>query len=316
MKFGPAPFHAGIADAPQGAEAVWATAPDGVRIRIGLLARPDGDTARGTVLLFPGRTEYVEKYGPAARGLLERGYACISIDWRGQGLADRPLDDPSTGHVAAFREYQQDVALMLEAVKYYGLPTPLFLLAHSMGGGIGLRSLHDGLGVNAAAFSGPMWGILLPPIFRPIAQLLAALSHSSGFGHTYVPTTKPETYVLDAPFEDNTLTRDPAMYAWLRKQLVEHPELALGGPSMTWLNEALRESRSLRALPAPDIPCLTCVGENERIVEIEAIRRVMRSWPEGELQIVQDAEHELMMEKPAIRSKFLSDVSDLFDRHR
>ena len=88
----PAPFFDEIADAPSGASAFWVEASDGVRLRVALLGPPPTQ-AKGTVLLFPGRTEYVEKYGPAAAALQMRGYACIAIDWRGQGLADRPLDD-------------------------------------------------------------------------------------------------------------------------------------------------------------------------------------------------------------------------------
>ncbi|PRY24988.1 lysophospholipase [Aliiruegeria haliotis] len=307
----PAPFHHDIAAAPEGARAFWVTAPDGVRLRLALLAPPP-DTSRGTVLLFPGRTEYVEKYGPAATAFLARGFACLSLDWRGQGLTDRPLGDPATGHVARFSEYQTDVAEVIGAARALKLPEPYFLLGHSMGGGIGLRALHKGLPVKAAAFTGPMWGIALPAVFRPIAQLLAALTHSSGFGHTYVPSTKPGTYVLDAPFADNTLTTDPEMYGWMRRQLETHPELALGGPSMTWLNEALKELRQLRSLAPPAVPCLTWIGTNERIVEIEAVRRLMRNWPGGTLKEVEGAEHELMMEPPAIRDAFFDAAAEHF----
>ena len=74
--------------------AFWLTAADGVRLRVGLWSHPG---AQGTVLLLPGRTEYVEKYGRAAADLRSRGYATLAIDWRGQGLADRALDDPMSG---------------------------------------------------------------------------------------------------------------------------------------------------------------------------------------------------------------------------
>ncbi|MFV0358586.1 alpha/beta fold hydrolase [Tropicimonas sp.] len=312
MTFEPAPFFKDIANAPQEARAYWATAPDGVRVRLAHYGTPATDTPKGTVLLFPGRTEYVEKYGPAAARFISHGFACVAIDWRGQGLADRQLDDPATGHVGAFREYQHDADLLLELVRALGLPRPLFLLGHSMGGGIGLRSLHRGLPVDAAAFSGPMWGISLPGVVRPLAQVLATLSHSAGFGHTYVPSTKPVTYVLGTDFHDNTLTRDREMFDWLRRQLTVHPELALGGPSMTWLNEALREMRILRNLPPPEIPCLTWVGANERIVDIPTIRRLMTNWPEGTLRIVPEAEHELMMEVPVTRDAFIDAIAAHF----
>lgn len=306
-----APFFDSISDAPSGASAFWVTAPDGVRLRVGLLA-PAPAAAKGTVLLFPGRTEYIEKYGRAAAAFRDRGFACIAIDWRGQGLSDRPLDDPATGHVGRFSEYQLDVAEVVKLATGLDLPKPWFLLGHSMGGGIGLRALHCGLPVQATAFTGPMWGIALPAAYRPIAQLLAGLSHSTGFGHTYVPSTKPVTYVLDAPFDDNTLTTDHTMFGWMRRQLLAHPELALGGPSMTWLNEALKELRTLRGMPAPVIPCLTWVGSNERIVEIEAIRGVMTGWTNGTLTEVPFAEHELMMERPEVRDAFFDSAAAFF----
>ncbi len=70
-------------------------------------------TAKGTVLLFPGRTEYIEKYGRAARDLYQRGFATLTVDWRGQGLADRMLEDARIGHVHYFTDYQKDVAAMI-----------------------------------------------------------------------------------------------------------------------------------------------------------------------------------------------------------
>ena len=50
---------------------------------------------RGTVVLLTGRGEFIEKYATEVVGeLLERGFAVVALDWRGQGLSDRPL--PST----------------------------------------------------------------------------------------------------------------------------------------------------------------------------------------------------------------------------
>ncbi len=308
-----APFFDDIADAPPGASAFWRNAADGVRLRLAELA-PAPDAAKGTVLLFSGRTEYVEKYGPAAAALQARGFGCLSLDWRGQGLSDRPLDDSATGHVLDFSEYQLDVAALLAIAEERALPRPFYLIAHSMGGGIGLRALHDGLPVRAVAFTGPMWGIALPTVFRPVARLLAALSHSTGFGHNYAPSTKPVTYVLDAPFDDNTLTTDPSMFDWMRRQLIAHPELALGGPSMTWLNAAFREMGKLRGMAAPPLPCMTWVGSNERIVEMDAIRQVMAGWSGSRLEEIPGAEHELMMEPSEIRDSFFDAAAGLFEQ--
>ena len=135
----PAPFHAEVADAPEGARAFWLTASDGVRLRGVVWA----GGRRGTAVLFPGRTEFAEKYGRVARALVARGFAVAVIDWRGQGLSDRPPLNPMLGHVEDFRDYQRDVAALLDLVAGLALPGPALLFAHSMGGCIGLRTLLE-----------------------------------------------------------------------------------------------------------------------------------------------------------------------------
>ena len=284
--------------APEGA-AFWVHASDGTRIRLGAFHAPE---PKGTVLIFPGRSEYVEKYVDAAQELATRGFSSLSIDWRGQGLADRALDDPRIGHVEHFRDYQLDVAAMLKAAEHLDLPKPWFLLGHSMGGCIGLRSLLNGLDVNAVAFTGPMWGIRIAPALQPVAYVLKNLLPAIGLGHQMPPTTQAVPYVINAPFEDNTLTRDPAMWRMMQEQLEQHPNLSLGGPTIVWLREALAECNDLARQPSPNLPCIAFLGSNERIVETGRIHARMSSWPGATLEIVENAEHEILMETPAIRT--------------
>ena len=77
----------------------------------------------------------------------------------------------------------------------------------------------------------------------------------------------------------------------MQRQLVAHPELALGGPSVTWLYLALRETASLARTPPPAIPTLTFLGADERIVATEPVHKVMEHWKNGELVVVPKAEH-------------------------
>ena len=220
-----APFHAALADGPAQGHAVWVQTGDGVRIRLGIW--PEGE--RGTVLLFPGRSEYVEKYGRAAADLRARGYATITLDWRGQGLADHALSDPMTGHIGDFDEYQRDVDAMLAARATLSLPEPLFLLAHSMGGNIGLRSAMRRLDFRAVAFTAPMWGIPLGAAMRPFALAIARGACCIGQGHRYAPGTGPANYTTIAAFEGNSLTTDPDMWAYMQGQVQRAPALALAG---------------------------------------------------------------------------------------
>lgn len=308
----PAPFFAEVAEAPPGAVCAWLGTSDGVRIR----AAHWRGGGKGTVLLLPGRTEYIEKYGPAAFAFAARGYAMATIDWRGQGLADRLLKDRAPGHVIDFLDYQKDLAALVDWLKSEKMPEPWYLVGHSMGGCIGLRALLEGLPVRAVTFSAPMWGIKMQAAMRPLAWTLGTLAPRLGLGGCLTPSTTRVTYVMSAPFENNLLTRDPEMFAFMQRQLAAHPDLAIGGPTLQWLGQALLETRRLAAMRAPDTPCLTVLGAAERIVHIDAIKARMATWPGSQFALVPDCEHELMMEKPAVRARFYDGAAALFDRNR
>ena len=306
-----APLYDDVAKAPDGGAAYWVTCKDGVRIRVGAW-----DTgAKGTVLLFPGRTEYIEKYGQAAGDLQTRGYATMVVDWRGQGLADRLLEDPATGHVMHFTDYQHDVRAMVLAARELNMPEPFYLLSHSMGGCIALRALIEGIDVKAAVFSAPMWGIMISAPMRPLALGIAWATSGLGLGHRYAPGTSADSYVVTAPYEGNMLTTDPDMYAYMQDQARAHPQLPLGGPSMGWLFQALTETRYLQATPMPAMPTLTYLGTNERIVDSLAVIKLMDKWPGSRLEMVDGAEHEVLMETPAIRKRAFDGLTEWFNSH-
>ena len=268
--------------------------------------------SKGTVLIFPGRTEYIEKYGPTAAEFAARGLSSIAIDWRGQGLADRMLDDPLTGHVEHFPDYQKDADAMMRAARGLNLPRPYFLVAHSMGGSIGLRAVIEGLPVQAVAFSAPMWGIHIEPHMRLPAKLLSTWMPKFNQGHRLPISTNSTPYPLTAPFEDNMLTTDAEMYDMMRNQFVAHPELQLGGPSYVWLREALAETKHLAQRAAPNVTCITYLGTNERIVDVPRIHARMEGWKGGQLRMVEGGEHEVLMEKREMRTPIFDEIAHLF----
>ncbi|MEM9522417.1 MAG: alpha/beta hydrolase [Pseudomonadota bacterium] len=307
-----APLYTAMAMAPQGGAAYWLTAPDETRLRLGIW----NEGTKGTVFLFPGRTEYIEKYGPAAREFAAHGYSTFSIDWRGQGLADRLCSDPALGHIGTFSDYQLDVQTMIQTAKRLELPKPWYLMAHSMGGCIGLRALLNGLPVNAAVFSAPMWGIQISKIVRPFAWAIGWGSRMIGHAESFVPGTSGANYVLSRPFEGNALTTDRGMFDFMRAHLIQRPELGLGGPSLNWMFEALRECADLARRPAPAVQTIVFLGTRERIVDPVAIGERVAHWPGGTLCRIEGAEHEVMMETEAIRRRVFDVTITHFAAHR
>jgi lysophospholipase len=310
----PAPLFHDIADGPAGGAAHWLQADDGRRLRIGVWpAATDG--VKGTVLIFPGRTEYVEKYGREAAFWAAQGFASLAIDWRGQGLADRLHGNPLLGHVGAFSDYQRDVATVIQAAATLNLPQPYVLIAHSMGGAIGLRALMNGLPVHAACFTGPMWDIQMPAPLRLLARAFIAWHQWRGTTDAILPTTSPKCLAASDPFAGNSLTTDPDMWSYMQRQVVTHPDLQLAAPSAHWVNEALTECRALSVTPSPDCPTLTVLGGKETIVSKHAITERMAHWPKGDLWIIPDAKHEIMMEQAPLRRDFHQRLLAFFDAH-
>lgn len=328
MEIEKAPYYADLADGPPDAEAYWVTAPDGVRLRVGVWpyadASPSGgvdapsgaasqNSCKGTVFILPGRTECVEKYGRAATDLAARGYASLAIDWRGQGMADRALDDPSIGHVADYAEYQSDLETVIALAENLALPKPWVMLSHSMGGAIALRALTKDHPFSAAVFSAPMWGIGFTRVEKLALLVLGPILTAFGLDKKRAPLTKAVPYVLDHPFEGNVLTTDADMYTYMADQIRAHAALGLGGPSGRWVLASVAETEAMEDVPSPDFPVLCFFGSEEQVMAPGAVRERMARWPKGELIEVAGAQHEIPMEAPATRKDFFDRACALFD---
>jgi lysophospholipase len=98
-------------------------------------------------------------------------------------------------------------------------------------------------------------------------------------------------------------------------QLRAHPDLGLGGPSVPWVNHAMREMNALHAMDSPLTPCLTFLGTEEAIVDPRRIKSRMPRWSNGELVMLQNGRHEVMIEVPEIREAVYAKTATHFARY-
>ena len=182
MELSPAPLFEDVAGGPAGGAAHWLHTTDEKRIRVGHWL-PEGE-ANGTVFMFPGRTEYIEKYGSTAgriryvADLLCPGCR-LARTGPGRPFAGRPT---RIGHVDKFTDYQHDVQTVLDLATLLDLPQPWYVIGHSMGGAIGLRAVIEKKCFAACAFTGPMWGIYFSPIMKPLSRVTAYWGTALGMG--------------------------------------------------------------------------------------------------------------------------------------
>jgi lysophospholipase len=277
---------------------------DGRRLRVATFA-PEAD-ARGTIALFPGRAEFIEKYFETIGELLARGYHVATMDWRGQGGSERDLADPRKGHIDDFALYQRDLDAFIGETLTLSCPRPWHALAHSMGAAILLDRAHSARSpFERLALIAPMIdieGLRFPKSARALADTLDMF----GLGAMFVPGGNGRSLV-ELPFDGNRLTSDPARFARNAEALAAAPHLAVGDPTVGWINAAFRLMKQFSApeyARAIRAPALLFSCGRDRIVSSRAIERFARRLPVGHLVAIPGARHELLMERDELREQF------------
>ena len=263
-------------------------------------------TPRGTVVLMPGRGEFIEKYATeVVAELLRRGYAVLSMDWRGQGLSDRALADRHKGHIDSFATYIADFQLFLERVVAPSAPRPVLMLCHSMGAHIVMRALaENGAGpFSAAVFVSPMTRLRRDGLLRSILMLTPEVP---AVDKCYLLGSGP--YVPHAqPFSSNIVTHDARRFRFTEEWFAADPRLALGGPTFGWARQAMRSMSLARApgyLERIVLPALVLSGGDETLVDSRTHGPVTARLRHGECVVIEGARHEIMMETDTIRGRF------------
>ncbi|MEM7219820.1 MAG: alpha/beta hydrolase [Pseudomonadota bacterium] len=273
------------------------TLRDGARVRIARFPAADA-SPRAHILIMPGYSEFIEKYLEVIDDLLQRGFAVVCFDWRGQGLSTRahPL---RRGWVLDFDQYLDDVE---EIVAFCDLAAPLIGLGHSMGGHLLIRTLQrNRLPFKAAAVTAPMQGLKGLP--TPLARAVAWLADTLGFGERYAGTATD----TDPHGPHQPLSSDPARierwrgYLRADKQLITHPV------TYHWIRVAARSmAQSMRTELGAQIrtPLLIVNPSADTLVEPKAARRFTANCDAATLAEVPTSEHEILHEVDSLRDAF------------
>lgn len=294
--------------APNGAVTGHVKTPDGISLRFARWAATRSPE-RGTVCVFPGRAEFIEKYFEVVADLRRRGFAVAVLDWRGQGGSDRLLDNPCKGHVRSFRDYDRDLETFMKEVVLPNCAPPYIALAHSMGGHILLRHATSKTSwFSRMVLSAPMIDISTVQLegSRARARVLAECGSLVGLGRSYPPGG--QDLPLDfGDFDGNDLTSDRERFNRTCLVLKNAPHLGLGSPTIGWLRAALR---SIARLTAPDyplrveVPLLMFAAGRDTVVSTEAIEAFAQRLKVGTHVLIPDARHEILQETDAVRQRF------------
>lgn len=272
---------------------------------------------RGSILFFPGRGDFYEKYIETLEQWHRAGWQVTAVDWRGQAGSGRLGKDPVTGHIEDFGIWVDDLAEFWEGWVAQ-TPGPHVLAGHSMGGHLVLRALVDHrVAPDAAVLSAPMTGMNGPPlplrVLHNIAGMMCALGDPTRQAWKW--SEKPGELPSDRA---NLLTHDPDRYAdelWWRDH---RPELMMGPASWRWIENAYASWRQLEspgALEAVVVPVLFLSTSFDKLVSHPANIRAVHRLPKGEMVAFgAEAHHEILREVDAVRDRAMAAIVEFLGR--
>lgn len=293
---------------PDGAVVSGITTSDGVRLRTAHW-RPTARRTLGTVCIFQGRAEAIERYFETIGDLRARGFAVAAFDWRGQGGSERRLRNPRKGHVDSFAEYDRDFDAFMQQVALPDCPPPHFALAHSTGGLVALRAVHDGrVRFARMVIDGPLLALGNRGPSQRTVTAGAALMTALGLGELEVPGRYAVT-IERMKFEDNPLTSDPVRFERNRELSIKVPQISVGVPTYGWLYAACRamaDAADEFFATRINTPILLVAGSLDRVVSVEAVERLAGELRTGSFVLIPGARHEILQERDKLREQYFA----------
>lgn len=268
-----------------------------------------GTKRKGTICLFQGRTEYIEKYFETINELRRREFAVATLDWRGQGGSQRLLKEPVRGHVKSFDDYVADAQAFMEQIVLPDCPPPYYVLAHSMGGLVmflaeaKLRSYFERM-----VLISPLFG--LGDIYQHAGIARAAVKYLNYLGfHKSIPPGRLNTPPESMPFAGNVLTSDPVRFSRNADIVRAAPQLGLGSPTIGWAHAAFKAMEKVSDplySPRVSVPILMIAAGADKIVSNTAIEHVAVGLRAGSRIVLPGSQHEILQERTIFREQFFA----------
>jgi alpha-beta hydrolase superfamily lysophospholipase len=244
---------------------------------------PEGEP-RAIVAIVHGYAEHSGRYTQTAADLVARGYGVEAVDLRGHGRSSG-----ERVHVDTYDEYLDDVDAFLERVGAVHPGRKLFLLGHSMGGGVVTSYVIER--------KPPLDGVILSG-----AAMLARREEAPA-GATPPP---PRT----GPLPAETISRDPAVVA-----AYENDPLVYRGapPARTGAAWAAAYQRVQEGMAGIAYPLLILHGTDDRLVPYRGSVQLHETASSSDktLRLYEGLYHEVLNEPE--RDKVVADILGWLD---
>lgn len=275
--------------------------------------------ANRSVVISPGRCESYLKYQELAFQLAQLGCNIFIIDHRGQGLSGRMASNRQKGHVDDFDHYAHDLNSFItsQVLPYCINDEKPYLLAHSMGGAIAIRTLqlYPDI-VHSALLNSPMIAINTGGIPNWLARTIARL----GLGLNQKISKEPWYFFGQGDYQaklfgDNELMQSRERYARFINLYEKHGELKLGGVTFSWLSQALQANLTIFSNLDKIVNPITLIQAGaDTIVDNQAqqqfIKQLNKIGNPAYFHIIEHARHETLFELDIYRDQALAIIEN------
>jgi lysophospholipase len=289
---------------PRNAVCATVAAEDGVTLRYAIW-QANRSPVRGTVVIVPGRTEFIEKYFETVNDLRRRGFAVAVFDLRGQGGSARLLRNPRKGHVRDFADYVNDFETMVQEVILPDCPPPYYVLAHSTGAAVALLAAERlRTQIERMVLTAPLIALARgSPVW--MARFCSPLMYL-GLGELFVPGSG-RLMKRAATRQPNPLTSDEKRFARTLAVVAAAPSLGTGAPTIGWLDAVMRAACRMAGddfSEAVPLPVLMVLAGIETVVNNRAAEDLSRRVKTAAHVRIPGARHEILMERDVFRDQF------------
>ncbi len=263
------------------------------------------ENALGAVVISHGYTESIEKYKEVIYYFVKAGYQVYLADHRGHGRSLRETGHPNMVHVNRFTDYVKDLhAFVTGIVEPACKGLPLYLYAHSMGGGIGAFYLeiypHT---FEKAILTAPMLGIRMgiPAISGRLLGRIMMWLHRED---TYAPGQ--HAFVPGEHFKDSC-SACLERYRYYQRKKEQNPLFQSSGSSYGWAYQSLNacnfitQKKNCRRIA---VPVLVFASTNDSTVKGSSILRFVKNTPTARLVRVPGSKHEIYNSPAAVLKKY------------
>jgi len=267
-----------------------------------------GPTVPSAVILFVhGFAEHVGRYEWAHRIWASRGFTVFCYDQRGFGrtaLDTKHKSKTSSYGKTCLNDQMNDVEWWVQYLKSEYPGVPLFLMGHSMGGGMSLAFVTREQPPPSPDTVQLLSGVILSSPFlaqtNPAPKLLRWLGEKAAL---VLPNL-----LYPAPLDDNDLSHDPAINQAAGKDPMLKKKGSLRGlADMLGVGEDL-VVKDYKNWPK-QLPCLILHGTEDKIASCKAVEEFYSKLDaqDKKLSLYPNGYHELVNEPEGVKEKFVDE---------